>query len=528
MIMKKYDFQDEAVDWLFEKTFDPTSKKTIVLSAPTGSGKTVILIRYIDRLLATKKNMSVVWLCPGAGDLEEQSRESFKDFLPSRQSFDLGDVLINGFEVGSTCFINWEKITKIGNKAITENERDNLYDKIKTAHNDGIEFCIIVDEEHSNNTTKANDLLRYFEAIHIIRVSATTVTSTEVEYKEIDEEAVIGEGLITKAISVNEGIVMDSAQDDVILLELADAKRQEIRKAYENLKPRRKINPLVLIQFPNGEPEKIRIIEEKLNSMGYSRKNGMVAAWLSGDKADIPDNLIENDSDLAFLFIKQAINTGWNCKRAKILVKLREHSNETFQIQTIGRIRRMPEGQHYNIPVLDMCYIYTFDKEYQTQLMRGFDKAYIPSRVFLKKQYQNFTLPKEMKDEDGDTVDFATVYSQVRKEFVEEFDLTDDKELNKRKFSGKGFKFGEDLYDEIVSGVVTYAKEILDMKASLNTVTPVSTTEHGFILRHIINDFKTILGIPYETMRAIMDRMFCFKYRNRDKLLRLRLRIRHA
>ena len=525
-MMKQYDFQDEAVDWLFEKTLDSASKKTIVLNAPTGSGKTVILIKYIDKLLAVKRNLAVVWLCPGKGDLEEQSRGSFDYFLPSRQSFDLNDALTSGFEAGSTSFINWDKVTKKDNKAITENEKDNLYDKIKIAHNSGIGFLIIVDEEHSNNTAKANDLLRYFDAIHIVRVSATTVTSTDVEYKEVDEEAVIGEGLITEAISVNEGVVMNSAQDDAILLELADAKRKEIQKAYKDLEKR--INPLVLIQFPNGEPDKIKVVEQKLNSMGYSRKNGMVAAWLSGDKADIPDNLVENDSALAFLFIKQAINTGWNCKRAKILVKLREHSNEAFQIQTIGRIRRMPEGHHYNIPVLDMCYIYTFDKEYQTQLMRGLDKAYIPSRLFLKEQYKDFTLPKELKDEDGDTVDFATVYNQVRNAFVEKFNLTGDRELNKQKFASKGFKFGEDLYDGIVAGVVTYAKEMLDMKVSLDTVTPVSTTEHGFVLRHVINDFKTILGIPYETMRAIMDRLFCFKYKNRDKLLRLNMREYYA
>lgn len=66
-------------------------------------------------------------------------------------------------------------------------------------YDDDIEFLIIVDEEHSNNTAKANDLLRYFDAIHTVRVSATTVTSTDVEYKEVDEEAVIGEGLITEA-----------------------------------------------------------------------------------------------------------------------------------------------------------------------------------------------------------------------------------------------------------------------------------------------------------------------------------------
>lgn len=113
MIMKKYEFQDNAVDWLYEKTVDPLSKKTIVMSAPTGSGKTIILIRYIDKLLESNKNCAIVWLCPGKGNLEEQSRESFDHFLPTRNSFDLNDVLLNGFTVGSTSFINWDKVTKI-------------------------------------------------------------------------------------------------------------------------------------------------------------------------------------------------------------------------------------------------------------------------------------------------------------------------------------------------------------------------------------------------------------------------------
>ena len=223
MIMKQYDFQDNAVDWLYNKTVDPASKKTIVMSAPTGSGKTVILIRYIDKLLTNNRKLAIVWLCPGKGDLEEQSRGSFDYFLPTRQSFDLNDVLANGFEAGSTSFINWDKVTKKDNKAITENEKDNLYDKIKIAHNEGIKFIIIIDEEHSNNTAKANDLLRYFDAIHTVRVSATTITNSEAEYYEINEEDVIEEGLITKAISVNEGVEEGSAQDDTVLLELADA-----------------------------------------------------------------------------------------------------------------------------------------------------------------------------------------------------------------------------------------------------------------------------------------------------------------
>lgn len=44
---------------------------------------------------------------------------------------------------------------------------------------------------------------------------------------------------------------------------------------------------------------------------------------------------------------KQAIATGWDCPRAKILVKLREGGTERFNIQTVGRIRRMPLREYY-------------------------------------------------------------------------------------------------------------------------------------------------------------------------------------
>ena len=36
--------------------------------------------------------------------------------------------------------------------------------------------------------------------------------------------------------------------------------------------------------------------------------------------------------------------------------------NENFEIQTLGRIRRMPEAKHYDNDILDSCYLYTFDE----------------------------------------------------------------------------------------------------------------------------------------------------------------------
>ena len=43
--------------------------------------------------------------------------------------------------------------------------------------------------------------------------------------------------------------------------------------------------------------------------------------------------------------------------------------SEDFEIQTIGRIRRMPEAKHYDIEVLDCCYLYTFDEKYKNLLL---------------------------------------------------------------------------------------------------------------------------------------------------------------
>ena len=76
----------------------------------------------------------------------------------------------------------------------------------------------------------------------------------------------------------------------------------------------------------------------------------------------------ELNNGVEYLIIKQAIATGWDAPRAKILIKLRENMGEAFTIQTIGRIRRMPQPQdgHYNVDVLDNAYLYTFDIDFLT------------------------------------------------------------------------------------------------------------------------------------------------------------------
>lgn len=302
--IKLFDFQEEAVIKLIDLTSKKDSKQTIIMKAPTGSGKTIILIDYVDKYLTNvSANTAFIWLCPGKGNLEEQSREKMMKFVPSRKTQNLFDALLNGFAGGSTTFINWELVTKRGNIAIRDSERKNLYDRIADAHRSGVEFIVIIDEEHSNNTAKAKEIIDAFSSKNIIRASATAIENKRYEFFEIDEVDVIGAGLITKALYVNEGVADNTeiTDDYDYLLDLADAKRKEIAARYKD--NGKNIRPLVLIQFPNGRPETITAVEQKLESMGYSYDNGMVSKWMSEDKKDLPDNLTKNDGIPVFLLM---------------------------------------------------------------------------------------------------------------------------------------------------------------------------------------------------------------------------------
>ncbi len=504
-----FDFQEKAVIKLLDIVSDSRSKQTVTIKSPTGSGKTIMLIDFIEEYL-TKVNSQTafIWLCPGKGDLEEQSRQKMRKFAPHRHTQNLFDALQAGFDAESTTFINWELVTKKGNTAIRDSERKNLFDRLADAHRAGTEFIVIIDEEHSNNTAKAKSIIDAFSARNIIRVSATAVENKRYEYFEIDEVDVIGEGLITKALYVNEGLTdgMEVANDYDALLDLADAKRKSIAARYKELG--KGIRPLVLIQFPNGQPETIRAVERKLESMGYTYDNGMVSIWMSEDKRDLPENLTDNDATPVFLLMKQAISTGWDCPRAKILVKLREGMSESFEIQTIGRIRRMPEAKHYEDDLLDFCFVYTFDEKYKAGLLSEVDKAYETRRLFLKDKCKTFTLEKQIRDLDFDGLGEREVLIKIHEALVKKYKLGSDKKMNKLLLQDAGYIFGAEIHGQALQGQFVRTSSIAEGHNYITTHKRVDTHKHGIYLMHSVDAIKSAIGMAQNKVKTILERLF--------------------
>ena len=525
LTLNLFDFQEQAVMKLLDMVTDSRSKQTIVVKSPTGSGKTIILIGFVDEYLnKVNANTAIIWLCPGKGDLEEQSCQKMRSVAPHRNTQNLFDALRNGFPAESTTFINWELVTKKGNTAIRDSERKNLYDRIAEAHRGGVDFIVIIDEEHSNNTAKAKDIIDHFSAKNIIRVSATAVQNKRYEYIEIDELDVIDEGLITKALYVNEGIEdnMEITDDYDYLLDLADAKRKAIAARYQEVLPEGKdIRPLVLIQFPNGQPETIRAVERKLESLGYTYDNGMVSIWMSEDKRDLPDNLTENDATPVFLLMKQAISTGWDCPRAKILVKLREGMSEQFEIQTIGRIRRMPEAKHYDDDLLDFCYVYTFDEKYKAGLLATMDKAYETRRLFLKPKCKTFSLEKEYRDLDYCGLGEREVLNRIYDALVTKYHLGTDKQQNRTILSGNGYVIGDEILGQALYGVFVRTDMLAESTSYYGTRKRVDTHKHGMQLLHSTDAIKTAIGLSTAKVKTILERLFRKGGNSKKKLLEL-------
>ena len=506
--IKLKDFQINTVNKLLDAT-SIGSKKEVLLQAPTGSGKTIILLSYIEEYLKENNKMVFVWLTPGKGDLEEQSRKKMVKYLPHHNTKNIKDVLLQGFDAKDTAFINWETITKKDNNALKEAERKNLYERVREAHNNGYKFIIIVDEEHLNKTVKAETILQYMNPEYIVRVSATTKTNKEAEFIKIDELEVINAGLITRALYINENVSNQTtlSNEHEYLLDLAINKRKAIKDEYIKLGVQ--VNPLIIIQVPSKSNDLIKQIEKILEERNYTYDRKNLAIWLSDRKENIED-IENNESNQAVLIMKQAISTGWDCPRAKILVKLRDNMSEDFETQTIGRIRRMPQAHHYDNVLLDNCYLYTFDEKYETAVKQELgSNAYDTKVIFLKNEYKNFTLKKITFDNAFDGFDERQTFNILHEYYIEKYKLTSNKKNNKTILEANGYVFKDTIDNYIVQDkIVRINSDELQNANRIKVSSTVSTNKNGFELRHSINVISSKIGMRYDRTRLMLERMF--------------------
>jgi type III restriction enzyme len=508
-------------------------KKVCVFQAPTGSGKTLMTAKFIEELIRElpETDLCFVWISIGKGDLHLQSKHSLERIFGGAPRVSLVEEEFTGGRErivrNEVVVVNWEKLRSKDratgdwkNVLMKDGEKLNFRDVLAKTREQR-KVILIIDESHIGATAeRTNELRDEINADVILEMSATPKIKPDPRdlargtagYVFVEPKDVIDEGMIKKELIINEKIdeITDNETDSQeIVLEVAYKKRLELKKLFEAEKSN--INPLVLVQIPTagaGE-DKIKAVKKFLADKGITERkdgtgNGKLAIWLSEQKSETLDWVAEPDNEIEFLIFKQAIDTGWDCPRAHILVKFRESHSETFEIQTVGRILRMPEQKHYASEELNRGYIYT---NVQSIIVKK--EEYNPNIIkHLKAKRKDVYEPIKLTSYYKSRADYGDITSSFTPVFektaCEEFGLKGDHTLfaqNVKKVEGQGVVLDIRKYQqEIIANAQIPGKTFDEIEGKIDSADRVRLAIAGNdlealfeqIIKNNLGSFKNI------------------------------------
>lgn len=377
-------YQTAAVEDLthFAKRFlREDDGKTLVLQAPTGSGKTIIIAEFLRQLTAADKYpalqtpVAFIWVAPNK--LHAQSIDKVRGYYAADggpQCVSFAELTDNQIGANQVLFFNWASVTRKDNRNIRENEfgryLDNIIHQTKVA---GRAVVLIRDESHWGNRpdAKAAAVVDAIAANLKIHVSATPKEwhadhqPVKIDKAKVQAAQMIKAGWILNDCYAAKGRGMRATLDDRpndFILKAALKKRAELKNKFAAAGAR--VNPLVLVQLPSKKQVKTDdarlAAEELLARQNITYANGKLAVHLSADKQNT-EGIDDNLNSAEVMLFKEAIALGWDCPRAHILVLFREWHDGTFSLQTLGRIMRVPEPAtgYYRNAELNSAFVYT-------------------------------------------------------------------------------------------------------------------------------------------------------------------------
>lgn len=397
------EFQKKRLNELYHnvKIAKDTYKKydkrhAITFSAPTGSGKTVVLAAYLEKMLIDDPRGRYLWISDQP-QLNLQSLEQLKNIsdiphnklrLITHETF-YDDTLPEG----EVCFINTQKLTK-NSKLVkrADNRKTTMWECISNTINSDQNFYVIIDEAHRGLKGVANGgrtIIRKFldgdEQIKlppcpiIIGISATpdhfdnhlkmtndrSLIKITVTTKEARESGLLKKHIIVSGKKNDENVTNT-------LFKKACCSFNDVQKYWEPYG----IRPIFVIQVKDGSTKNISKtnLNEVLNNIhdyipNSKRHNSIIHCFENRKELNIHGHMIyyeephkiEHNENVQIVLFKTALNTGWDCPRAEIMFSYRISKDHTTIKQLVGRMLRTPKKRHVegnNANHLNDCHLY--------------------------------------------------------------------------------------------------------------------------------------------------------------------------
>ena len=392
------DFQEEAVDDIAKKVrfatvgADQVGPQAVVLSAPTGSGKTVIMTALIERILQgddtadPDPDATFLWITD-LPELNEQTMEKMaatSNLLNTTFTLRMIDSTFDQrrLDDGKVYFLNTQKLGK--DKLLTQ-RGDGRTHTIWEIVDETIEekrggFYLVIDEAHRGMRTKrqeseAQTIIQRFlvgtdgmrPAPLVIGVSATPKRFSDLlggldrakQETNVDVTDVRASGLLKDRIVLHH--LADDQQADMTLLREAAREWHEISTswaAYCDLESLEPVVPVLVVQVEDapkgksgtrtplaGSMDTINsVLPEPLppEAFSHSFDDGVPHDAGSRTIRHLRPSQIARDREVRVVFFKTALSTGWDCPRAEVMMSFRKAVDATYIAQLIGRMVRTP------------------------------------------------------------------------------------------------------------------------------------------------------------------------------------------
>jgi hypothetical protein len=365
---------------------------TLLLQAPTGSGKTLMLGRALEAVTGSlPQPMIWLWFAPFAG-LVMQTRESLAAQCPGLRLRDLtADREAKTTRDGDVFVQTWAAVAtknKDARRIRSDSESVHSLDiMLEILREEGFRIGVVIDEAHIAFRSATEATQFYLNVLKPdITLLATATPNDErlrdfaktaglsVEWRvDIARRDVVAAGLNKRGLML--GIVRFREEIEKYLdLETAalTAGWTQHSRIADRLQERGiALTPLMLVQVEDqeqGGPDPVDRVKAKLIEIGVPE--AAIAVHTSG-QPDANFHTLAYDPSRQVLVFKMAVATGFDAPRAWTLVSVRPNRGRDFGMQVVGRIMRVHASVrpiHGEDGLLDRGYVFLSDADVQQGL----------------------------------------------------------------------------------------------------------------------------------------------------------------
>jgi type III restriction enzyme len=359
-----------------------------LLRSPTGSGKTFMLTRVLQRISAQQPTLWL-WFVPYV-NLVAQTIDSLDSEGAGLTAVQLPIALNEEPQAGLVLVSTVQGVASAkartsGYSSADDDELRSMAAYVARARSAGLDIGLVVDEAHIalKSTTEFGKFVHWLAADYLLMASATP---RDAALNEFIETAGYG-GTETFSVSRAEVVAarLNKAWLEAVVYDLrqsmqsvTDLKMTVLRRAWRrNQQIERDLRanglatvPLLLVQVGNGD-EAIAEAQEFL-----MRELKIPPHAIGVHSANEPDPVmmaaIANDTSKQVLVFKQAAGTGFDAPRAFVLASTKVVNDPDFATQFIGRVMRVPHELQRAFPQaamvppeLDTAYVFLANEQAQ-------------------------------------------------------------------------------------------------------------------------------------------------------------------